>query len=138
MEGIYYHTMDAKGRLFVPSQLRNELGPTFFVTLSMENCLSAYSAESWKSFSDRIKAMPRVQQIRMRPLYSHAARVEPDGQGRILLPQELRDRVGLKKDIAVVGNGDNMQIWDADEWRRVDEVETSAENIAAVFAELDF
>ena len=91
MTGEYMHTLDAKGRLAVPSRLRDELGGIFYVTLSMDRCLSAYSAESWQRFSDKVDAMPFVKQRRMRPLFAFAARCEADAQGRILLPQNLRD-----------------------------------------------
>ena len=66
MTGEYMHTLDAKGRLAVPSRLRDELGGIFYVTLSMDRCLSAYSAESWQRFSDKVDAMPFVKQRRMR------------------------------------------------------------------------
>ena len=89
MTGIYEHTLDAKGRLFIPARMREELGDIFYVTLSMEKCLSAYSAESRERFMTRIKEMPKVKQIKMRPLFSHAAKVELDAQGRILIPAVL-------------------------------------------------
>lgn len=138
MTGVYRHTLDAKGRLFIPAKLREELGDIFFVTLSMEKCLSAYSAESWDRFMEKIKAMPRVKQIKMRPLFSHAARCELDSQGRILLPQALRDFAGLIKNVAVVGAGECAEFWDEDSWNEIDSDETTPENIAEVFTELDF
>jgi len=138
MTGVYRHTMDAKGRLFIPSKLREELGDVFYVTLSMEKCLTAYSEDSWGRFMEKIKAMPRVKQIKMRPLFSHAAKCELDTQGRILLPQALRDFAGITKNVAVVGAGECAEFWDEDSWNEIDNVETTPENIADVFAELDF
>ena len=138
LTGVFYHNIDAKGRLFIPAKLREELGDVFYVTLSMEKCLTAYSSESWDVFMDKIKAMPRVRQIKMRPLFAHAAKCELDGQGRILLPQALRDFAGLTKNVAVVGAGECAEIWDADAWNAVDVTETTPENIAEVFTELDF
>jgi len=138
MEGIYQHSIDAKGRLFIPARLREELGDIFFVTLSMEKCLSAYSSESWEMFKEKVKAMPKAKQNKMRPLFSHAAKCELDGQGRILLSQALRDFADLKKNITVVGNGECAEIWDSDRWTATDATETTSENIAAVFMELDF
>ena len=87
---------------------------------------------------DKIKAMPKVKQIKMRPLFAHAAKCELDGQGRILLPQALRDFAGLTKNVAVVGAGECAEFWDADTWNAVDNIETTPENIAEVFTELDF
>ena len=138
MTGVYQHTLDAKGRLFIPAKLREELGETFYVTLSMEKCLSAYSSESWDTFMEKIKAMPKVKQIKMRPLFAHAAKCELDGQGRILLPLALREFAGLAKNVTVVGAGECAEFWDADTWMPVDISETTPENITEVFKELDF
>ena len=97
MTGEYQHTLDTKGRLSIPARLREELGNVFYVTLSMDKCLSAYSAESWQVFSDKVNEMPYVKQRKMRPLFAYAAKCEIDAQGRILLPQNLRDYAGLTK-----------------------------------------
>lgn len=138
MTGTYNHSLDAKGRLFIPARLREELGAVFYVTLSMEKCLSAYSSESWDGFSKKIKEMPKSQQIKMRPLFSHAAKCEVDTQGRILLPQALRDFAGLTKNVTIVGSGECAEFWDSDEWAAVDPIETTPEYIASVYKELDF
>ena len=138
MTGIYQHTIDAKGRLFIPARLREELGDVFHVTLSMEKCLSAYSNESWEKFMEKIKAMPKAKQIKMRPLFSHAAKCELDAQGRILLSQALRDFASLKKSVTVVGAGECAELWDSEVWAAVDAGETTTENIANVFEELEF
>ena len=138
MTGIYEHSLDAKGRLAIPAKMRDELGSTFFVTLSMDKCLSAYSSESWDSLMGKIKAMPKVKQNKMRPLFSHAAKCDLDAQGRILLPQNLRDFAGLTKDVTVVGAGETAEFWDSAAWSKTDAIETTAENIAEVFEELDF
>ena len=137
MTGVYPHSLDAKGRLFIPSKLREELGDVFYVTLSMEKCLTAYSSEGWKALEDKIKAMPRSRQIQMRPLFAHAAKCELDAQGRILLPLALREFAGLKKNVTVVGDGDVAEFWDTDTWNEVDVIETTPENLAKVFTELD-
>lgn len=138
MTGVYRHTLDAKGRLFIPAKLREELGDTFYVTLSMERCLSAYSLESWGRLEEQVKGMTRKQQVMARPLFSHAAKCELDSQGRILLPQALRDFAGIQKNVAVVGVGDRTEFWDEASWNEIDAVETTPENLAALFEELDF
>ena len=138
MTGIYNHTIDAKGRLFIPARLRDELGEVFYVTLSMEKCLSAYSSESWDRFMQKIKEMPKVGQIKMRPLFAHAAKCELDAQGRILLPQALRDFAELTKNVTVVGSGECAEFWDSEAWNKVDVIETTPEKIADVYRELDF
>ena len=138
MTGIYQHTIDSKGRVFIPARLREDLGASFYVTLSMEKCLAAYSDGNWAKFREKFDAMTRENKNKMRPLFSHAARCDLDGQGRILLPQSLRDFSGLKKNVTVVGAGDCAQFWDADVWAGIDESETTPDNIAAVFRELEF
>ena len=138
MTGVYQHSLDAKGRLFIPAKLREELGDVFYVTLSMDKCLSAYSAENWQVFSDKVNAMPYVKQRKMRPLFAYAAKCELDGQGRILLPQNLRDFAGLVKNVTVVGSNNHAEVWDSGSWNAIYEQETLPENIAAVMEELDF
>lgn len=138
MTGIYQHSIDAKGRLFIPARLREDLGDVFYVTLSMEEkCLWAFSNESWERFTEKIKAMPIAKQIKMRPFFSHAAKCELDGQGRILLSQSLRDFRDLKKSVTVVGAGERAEFWDSEAFAVKDAQETTPENIADVFTELD-
>ena len=138
MTGEYQHSLDSKGRIFVPAKLRDELGEVFFITLSMDHCLNAYSRENWQLLSDKVSAMPYVKQRRMRPIFAHAARCELDGQGRVLIPQALRDYAGLVKNVTVVGCNNHAELWDTSTWKEIYAVETTPENIAAVMEELEF
>ena len=138
MTGIYQHTLDAKGRLFIPAKLREELGETFYVTISPEKCLSAYSQENWDDVARRVAAMTNVQQRKMRPLFAPAARAELDSQGRALIPQNLRDFAGLKQKVTVIGCNNHAELWDSETWSAVFAEETTPENIAAVMEELEF
>ena len=138
MTGEYQHSLDSKGRLFIPAKLREELGERFFITLSMDRCLCAYSSESWKEFSDKVNAMPYVKQRKMRPLFAHAAKCELDSQGRVLIPQNLREYAGFEKNVTVVGCNNHAELWDSTAWSKVFEIETTPENIAAVMEELEF
>ena len=138
MTGEYQHSLDSKGRIFVPAKLRDELGEVFFITLSMDRCLSAYSSEAWKALSDKVSAMPYVKQRRMRPLFAHAARCELDAQGRVLIPQNLREFAGFGKNVTVVGCNNHAELWDSEAWAEVFRAETTPENIAAVMEELEF
>ena len=138
MTGEYQHNLDSKGRLFIPAKLREELGNVFYVTLSMDKCLSAYSSESWRDFSDKVNAMPYVKQRKMRPLFAYAAKCELDTQGRILIPQNLRDYAGLSKAVTVVGCNNHAELWDSAAWSEINIIETTPENISAVMEELEF
>jgi len=138
MTGSYDHKIDDKGRLFIPSELRRELGEIFHVTISNEECLTAYSNDSWEYFLEKVRAMPIRKQPKMRPFFSNATRCELDKQGRFLLPQKLRDRIGLQKDVTVVGLGTMVQFWDLETFKQINESETTKENLADVMDELDF
>lgn len=138
MTGEFQHNLDSKGRLSIPARLREDLGKVFYVTLSMDKCLSAYSAESWKCFTDRVDEMPYVKQRKMRPLFAYAAKCEMDAQGRILIPQNLREYAGLIKSVTVVGCNNHAEFWDSENWNEINKIEMTPENIAAVMEELDF
>ena len=136
MYGTYEHTLDAKGRIFIPSRLRDELGDEFFVTVSFEKCLTAYSCASWEKILEKVAEKSKVEQKKIRFLFARAANCKLDDQGRILLPLLLREYAGLKKNVTVVGMGDCAEFWDKDTWDEVDAQETTQENIKNVFMEL--
>lgn len=138
MTGEYQHSLDSKGRLFIPAKLREELGDVFYITLSMDKCLSAYSAQSWQEFSDKVNAMSYVKQRKMRPLFAYASKCELDNQGRTLIPTHLREYANLTKNVTVVGCNNHAEIWNEDAWKTVHEAEISPENIASVMEELEF
>ena len=128
--GQYQHTIDAKGRLFIPAKLREELGDTFYVTMGMDSCLSIYSDASWARFTEKFESLP--------PLFANAAKCEPDAQGRIVLPQKLRAYAHLEKDVVVIGVSNRAEIWNAEKWAEIEAEELNPENLAAVMEELGF
>lgn len=138
MTGEYQHTLDSKGRLFIPAKLREKLGSVFYATISIDECLSLYSMEHWNKIKEKFDSLPSSQSRRMRQLFVNAACCELDGQGRILLPQKLRDYVCLKKDVTIVGVSNHAEIWDSEKWASQEEIELTKENIAAAIEELGF
>ena len=138
MTGEYQHSLDAKGRLFIPARLREELGQEFYLTISADTCLCAYSAENWQRFSEKISAMPYKDQRKMRALHAFAARCELDAQGRVLIPQTLRDFAKFEKNVTVLGANNHAEFWNSDLWAEIRDREMSPENIAALMQELDF
>ena len=120
MTGQYAHNIDAKGRLFLPAKLREELGGVFHVTVGQDHCLSVYSDESWAAFMDKLKALPYNEIKRLRGLFAYACDCEPDAQGRILLPAKLREYAGLTKEVVIIGSYDRAEIWDAGRWAEVE------------------
>lgn len=117
LTGEYQHNMDAKGRVTIPSKFREDLGETFVVCKGLDGCLFVLSKEQWEKFFEKLSAMPIGQgrQIQ-RYFFSGASEVEPDKQGRILIPPSLREHAGLKKDCTVIGTAVRAEIWDTDKW----------------------
>ena len=138
MYGRYEHTVDAKGRLFVPAKLRAELGGAFYVTLGMDHCLSVYTEDGWNKILERFNSLPLSQSTKMRFLFANAAKCEPDKQGRFLLPAELRRYAGIEQEVMFIGQGSRAEIWSADTYRRMEEQTLTPENLKAVMEELNF
>lgn len=120
MTGQYAHNIDAKGRLFIPAKLREELGETFHVTIGQDHCLSVYSDESWNRFMDRLREQTYSEVKKLRPVFANAADCEPDGQGRILIPAKLRQYADLEKEVVVIGSFDRVEIWSAQRWAEME------------------
>lgn len=118
----YNHTVDTKGRLIIPSKFREQLGDEFVVSKGMDGCLFVYANEDWAAFEEKLTALPLInKEARQfaRFFLSGAAQVEVDKQGRILLPQNLRDFAELTKDVVLVGVGSRIEIWSKDKWDNV-------------------
>lgn len=138
MTGEFNHTMDSKGRLFIPARLREKLGASFYVTVSDEKCLWAFSAESWNDFVTKVREMTYMERKKMRPFFSSATRCDVDAQGRALIPQNLRQYADLKKNITVLGCDDHAEIWNSDIWEPINKKETSPLYIGEVLKEINF
>ena len=115
--GQYQHNIDAKNRVIVPAKFREDLGERFYVTKGLDGCLFVLSEEGWKRLQDKIVAMPmsKARQLQ-RFFFSGAAEVEPDKQGRILIPQPLRDYASIEKDVTFIGTGARAEIWSPACW----------------------
>ena len=136
MTGQYAHTIDAKGRLFIPAALRKELGQTFHITVGQDHCLSVYSDESWAAFMDKLKALSYNEVKKLRALFAYAADCEPDSQGRILIPAKLREYAGLTKEVVVVGSFDRAEIWSAERWAAIEDEAFSTGALEQAMAEM--
>lgn len=137
MNGCYRHNIDAKSRLFMPAKLREELGGTFYITVGYDNCLSAYSKDAWGELEKKINAMPSAKARHMqRMLFAPAIQCEPDSQGRVVLPQSLRDYAFLEKEAVVVGVSNRAEIWNAQRWDELERTVMSSEKLAEAMDEL--
>ncbi len=137
MLGKYTHNVDAKGRLFVPSKLRQELGETFYVMIGLEHNLLVYPEEKWQALSAKFNEVRLTQAKAIRYIYANVAKCEPDKQGRFLIPQLLRDYANLKDDVTFLGQGDHAEIWNAADYAAKEaEFLAGPDNLAAALGEL--
>ncbi len=112
--GEYNHTIDAKGRVIVPSKFREALGDAFVVTKGLDGCLFAYDGEEWAAFEEKLKSLPITNKDArqfVRFFLAGATEAEVDKQGRILLPGSLREFAALLKDVVLIGVGSRIEIW---------------------------
>ena len=117
--GEYNHTIDAKGRLIIPSKFRETLGDEFVVTKGMDGCLFVFDNSEWQAFEEKLRSLPMIdKEARQFTRYflAGAASLEVDKQGRILLPAVLREFAGITKDAVLVGVGNRVEIWSRDRW----------------------
>lgn len=138
MKGEYQHNIDAKGRLFIPAKLREDLGKSFIVTKGLDECLFVYSAAAWDVLEEKINQLPMSKSRQLqRFFFSSAADCIPDAQGRVLIPQNLREYAGLQKEVTVIGVSGRVEIWDAARWKKFNS-DLTPESIAEAMEELGF
>jgi MraZ protein len=117
LAGEYFHSVDDKGRLIFPAKLRDELGEHFVVTRWFDDCLVVFSMEEWENICEKLKNQPMGRSSKLqRYLFAYASFVEPDKQGRILIPANLREKAGITRDVAVIGVMNRAEIWDKERW----------------------
>ena len=117
--GTHAPKLDEKGRLILPAKFREELAGGVVLTRGQEHCLYAFTAAEFERMYAQLREAPLAQkQARdyVRVMLSGADSQIPDKQGRITLPGQLRAYAGLKKDLAVIGAGARVEIWDAESW----------------------
>lgn len=117
--GEYSHSIDAKGRLIIPSKFREDLGESFVLTKGLDGCLSIYPMDEWKIFEQKLGALPLTNKNARkfaRFFVAGATQCELDKQGRILLPATLREFAGLDKDVVLAGMLNRIEIWSKAKW----------------------
>lgn len=140
--GEYNHSIDAKGRLIVPAKFREVLGDKFIVTKGLDNCLFVYPNDEWKAFEDKLKTLP-LTNINARKFtrffLAGAAECEVDKQGRILLPQVLRQFAELEKEVVLVGVASRIEIWSKERWDEyIDSYDDNMDEVAENMESLGF
>ena len=116
--GTFEHSLDDKGRVVLPAMFRSHLTKHGFVS-QFDNCRGVWTEEGFADVAQRLTDKIReglAPQAAMRAFSANAAEVKPDSQGRILLPQRLREFAGLDREVVVIGAIDRIEIWNAQRW----------------------
>lgn len=123
----YEHTVDAKGRIFIPAKWRDDLGDTVIVTRGLagkgdQRCLFGMSLITWEAFLNKFKSVAMadiVTQNALRKTFAMACECELDKQGRVLITSSLREQAGIDKDVTLIGMGNRIELWDTKRWKAI-------------------
>jgi MraZ protein len=131
--GTSIHSIDSKGRIILPARFREQLGDSFIVAKGFFDCVQVLSVEEFEKLRGNIKKLPAQKALMLQyALISTAVETSPNSQGRIQIPQSLRERAELNKDAMVVGMDNRVEIWDKDKFEKM-----LAENQSAVSEALE-
>jgi len=121
--GEYEHSLDKKGRLIVPSKIRevakSHYVEKFFITRGLDKCLFMFAEDEWKNQELKFKNLSFTKKESRsfnRLFFSGTIEIELDKQGRLLLPKYLKDYAGIKRDVMIVGISNRIEIWAKEAW----------------------
>jgi MraZ protein len=117
--GTFEHTLDDKGRVVLPSTFRNQLADKGFIS-QLDHCLGLWTEDGFSKVAQRLTDEMRdgrAPQDAVRAFAANAHEVRPDSQGRITIPQRLRDFARLDRDVVVIGAIGRIEIWNATRWQ---------------------
>ncbi|MFN8594133.1 MAG: division/cell wall cluster transcriptional repressor MraZ [Thermomicrobiales bacterium] len=120
--GRYAHNLDAKGRLAVPARFREALAEGVVLTRGIDRCLALYPLAAWRPLAEKVAALPLTDADARhfrRLVFAEAADLPLDGQGRILIPLELRRYAEIEREAIVVGVDTSIEIWTPARWEAV-------------------
>ncbi len=135
--GEYRYSLDDKGRVVIPPKFRRSLGERAVVTRGLDECVALYSADEWAKNEEKLQAQAVSRRDFVRFMLSSAEDVEPDRQGRISIPQHLREYAKIERDAVVVGVGSRIEIWSLENWKRyIARVQAEAATLASGLEDL--
>lgn len=135
--GKYTNVLDAKGRVFVPAAFRSDLGERFVLTRGFENkSLYIYPLDEWQSFVEKLQQKLKASKSDNRDIFryfcANAVNCEMDSQGRVVIPQELREKAQLDKEVVFIGTMTRVELWSGENVK-----ETEVEDIGGLIESLD-
>lgn len=135
----FQHTIDNKGRIILPAKFREAFSDGLVMTKGFENCLFIFSKAEWPRVEEKIRSLAllrREARQLSRFFFGGAWEDTPDKQGRVMIPQNLRDYAGLEEEITVVGVSNRLEVWDREKWQQyIAEAQVSYEKTAEDLAE---
>jgi len=138
--GEYTHNLDSKGRVAIPAKFRQKLTGGAIITRGLDHCLFVFTNKDWEILAQKLIALPLAQansRAFVRLMLAGAVDVELDKQGRILIPDYLREYAGLKKQVVVAGLYNRIEVWDSESWKQYKtKTESASEEIAEKLGEL--
>lgn len=121
--GEYQHSLDAKGRVILPSRFRDELADGAVIAKGVDRCLAVYTAQEFERVAMDVREKAKIgerQRQAARAFFAGAVDVTPDKQGRVAIPAPLRDYARLERDVVVTGVFARIEIWDGARWAELD------------------
>ena len=138
--GEFKHNLDSKGRIAMPVKFRNKLTGGAIITRGLDRCLFVFGNKDWEILAQKIIALPLSQansRAFLRLMLAGAMDVDIDKQGRILIPDYLREYAGLKKEAVFTGLYNRIEIWDSENWKQYKtKTESQSDEIAEKLSEL--
>ena len=137
--GEFTHSMDEKGRVSLPSKFKTEMGSRVILSRGLENTISVYTEESWKEMNEKLSQLSITKEAdrKFKRFMLSGEEFDLDKQGRIRIPEFLKEYAGIEKKLVWVGLGDKAEIWSEDKWNKyisetVNDVEKISEGLDVI------
>ncbi|HOH89668.1 MAG: division/cell wall cluster transcriptional repressor MraZ [Clostridia bacterium] len=138
--GEYNHTLDPKNRVIMPSKFREKLGDSFVMTKGLDNCLFIYSSQDWSIVEDKLKSLPMTNKDArafVRFFFAGACECDLDKQGRMVIPNYLKEHANIDKELVIIGVSTRIEIWSKEEWNKFNnDANISYEDVAEKMSQL--
>ena len=138
--GEYQHTLDPKNRVIMPSKFREKLGDSFVMTKGLDNCLFIYSSRDWSIVEEKLKSLPMTNKDArafVRFFFAGACECELDKQGRMVIPNYLKEHANIDKELVIIGVSTRIEIWSKEEWNKFNnDANISYEDVAEKMSQL--
>ncbi len=138
--GEYNHNLDSKGRVAIPAKFKEKLAGGAIITRGLDNCLFMFAMKEWENLASKLIALPLAQsnsRAFSRLMLAGAMDAALDAQGRVLVPDYLRQYAGLKKQVVITGLYNRIEIWDTEKWQEYKKkTESASDEIAEKLGEL--